>query len=248
MGDQEPLKSSCTDLCSSCQSLFNPELVHGENNERVELAWYKKKDSLPVLNGLASSAKGGCLLCAEVRARILEQKWPNSITDIVVGPATLVFESYYREAAADEDGPFSLRIAITPTNSKSRDTRVLCFDLFAMPGSYGKIHLRMHRSPPWTNRTSPECIAMMHSWLSQCSTVHWPCASRGKETIFLPTRLIDVGPADGSVLPRLIANVEAGNKYIALSHCWGKPGPGIRSLKTVASTIEHHQRGITLDR
>lgn len=248
MDGRDFVNPSFKTLCSRCQTLFDPSLVEGEDLERVEIAGYRQEDSLPALHSLERSAKEGCLFCAELRIRIFGQSWPNSITNITIGPATLVFESHGIETAADEDGPFLLEISVRPTNTESSHGCTLHFDLFAIPGSYGEKHLRMRRPPPWTDRTSPECVAMMHSWVSQCSTEHLVCGLEGDGSNLMPTRLIDVGPADGSVLPKLVTKAEKSNKYIALSHCWGSPGPGIRGLKTVVSTMEQHRRGIPMDR
>jgi hypothetical protein len=57
----------------------------------------------------------------------------------------------------------------------------------------------------------------------------------------LPSRVIDVGPPDGSVEPRLLVlNKETFGVYIALSHSWGSA----QSLTMTTQTIDQYQRHI----
>ncbi|KAF5005330.1 hypothetical protein FDECE_8226 [Fusarium decemcellulare] len=72
------------------------------------------------------------------------------------------------------------------------------------------------------NSGSIACFDLASQWLSDCLRNHeGSCPSNA--TSPLPTRLIDVGPSDGSEPPRLItANPGQRGKYIALSYCWGK--------------------------
>jgi hypothetical protein len=53
-----------------------------------------------------------------------------------------------------------------------------------------------------------------------------------------PTRVIDVGPSDGSQLPRLLLTQGCRGKYVTLSHCWGSPDWNI--LRTTKDTIQPH--------
>jgi len=79
-------------------------------------------------------------------------------------------------------------------------------------------------------------------WLKQCLDKHDACP---KPTPYLPSRVIDVGPGDGSQEPYLLettnVTVPAEEKrYVALSHCWGKD----RFLVTRPSNIEAHRKAI----
>lgn len=83
------------------------------------------------------------------------------------------------------------------------------------------------------NPASAECFAVARDWITQCmaSDDHIYCHQDGHGDIqkatknILPTRLIDVGPYDGSENPRLILSEAIGQQgpchYAALSHCWG---------------------------
>jgi hypothetical protein len=63
-------------------------------------------------------------------------------------------------------------------------------------------------------------------WLDECLRTHSKCPQPGLDG-FMPSRVVDVGPADGSRAPRLhdtrIDPVpDHARRYCALSHCWGK--------------------------
>ncbi|KAH8728880.1 heterokaryon incompatibility protein-domain-containing protein [Phaeosphaeriaceae sp. PMI808] len=120
----------------------------------------------------------------------------------------------------------------------------LHFDLFAHPNSWASNKLRIRRRPPFADRLSPECIAQLQQWISRCDDLHEPCRSGNED--FWPTRVIDVGPSGGSVDCKLILTSGRASKYVALSHCWGQPGPNIRTLRTVASTVDSHMKAIPL--
>lgn len=60
--------------------------------------------------------------------------------------------------------------------------------------------------------------------LDDCSKYHSSCSDLPL-TRRLPTRVIDVGPSDGSEEPRLYIHTEEAQheaKFAALSYCWGK--------------------------
>lgn len=73
------------------------------------------------------------------------------------------------------------------------------------------------------NTSSPSHMELARFWLTECLKKHDNC--RLKNSSFSPTRLIEVGTADGRLPIRLSVN---GNSfrhthYCALSHCWGTP-------------------------
>jgi hypothetical protein len=62
----------------------------------------------------------------------------------------------------------------------------------------------------------------------------------------LPSRVIDVGPPDGSKVPYLLNDTlheTATGHYIALSHCWGKAQP----LTTTLATYKQRLKAIPLE-
>ena len=69
---------------------------------------------------------------------------------------------------------------------------------------------------------SPASFATARMWLQDCLANHQDSCPR-KRAALLPSRVIDVGPEDGSREPFIYTSNrgEAGS-YLALSHCWGQ--------------------------
>ncbi|KAH7369610.1 heterokaryon incompatibility protein-domain-containing protein [Rhexocercosporidium sp. MPI-PUGE-AT-0058] len=99
---------------------------------------------------------------------------------------------------------------------------------------------------------SDDVFQMIESWLGKCRSAGcgWGDGRHGK----LPTRIIDVGPADGSKDPTLTvtdsnqsisSSIEC-TRYIALSYCWGSE-TGIPFTTTTSLNIEDRKRGIPMD-
>lgn len=82
-------------------------------------------------------------------------------------------------------------------------------------------------------------------WLQECSE-HSPCSKYGLRQQRLPDRVIDVG-MEANPMVRLVESKQLEDqheRYICLSHCWGKdPMP----IKTDILTIDRHKRGISID-
>ncbi|PVH67961.1 HET-domain-containing protein, partial [Cadophora sp. DSE1049] len=107
--------------------------------------------------------------------------------------------------------------------------------------------------PVSSNPRSEESFGLAKAWIHDCLTSreHTACSEnkRGSNssgmsgtTSLLPTRLIDVGPPDGSESPKLTLSSsidpQACQNYAALSHCWG--GGRMRqigNLKTLADEM-----------
>ena len=60
----------------------------------------------------------------------------------------------------------------------------------------------------------------------------------------LPSRVLDVGPSDGSSEPFLYESHEHQDKYITLSYKWGNETA--MSVKTVMHNLESHKQSISL--
>lgn len=67
------------------------------------------------------------------------------------------------------------------------------------------------------------------------------------KTAWIPSRLLDVGPPDGSEDPRLIeaAQEDVQEPYVALSHMWGGPKQ-LPPVRTMISNYENMRFGITM--
>lgn len=85
-----------------------------------------------------------------------------------------------------------------------------------------------------------DCLTTAQGWINECIDLHKNCdaVSNG----MLPTRVVDVGPCDGSQEPRLIETGHSHGTYIALSYCWGKSQP----LITTSDNIQERKSGIPL--
>ncbi|KAK3338708.1 heterokaryon incompatibility protein-domain-containing protein, partial [Neurospora tetraspora] len=105
----------------------------------------------------------------------------------------------------------------------------------------------------------PETAAQLRFWLWKCVNDHPKCrmALSGKrfgmhshtsslDQTKLPSRILDVGSADSSVVRLVKTTTETpSGSYVALSHCWGPPDK--QPLKTTCDTLEDYIRhGIPL--
>ncbi|OCK84014.1 HET-domain-containing protein [Lepidopterella palustris CBS 459.81] len=91
-----------------------------------------------------------------------------------------------------------------------------------------------------SNSGSVTSLDLVRIWDQTCLKKH-KCKI---EQSVLPTRVIDVGPRDGSQVPFLHVTKGEMSHWISLSHCWGK-----RPIaKTELANFESMCRGITLQR
>lgn len=108
--------------------------------------------------------------------------------------------------------------------------------------------LRIHRNLPPTSYLHPEVLSQIKGWLDSTNQ----SVDFANETQSLPTRLIDVGPSDGTQQPRLVVSREdlhmsvyGACSYVALSHCWGEPGD--LQFKTTNCVLERFRREIPFE-
>lgn len=86
---------------------------------------------------------------------------------------------------------------------------------------------------------------MLSGWINSCKASHARC--QVQESSWLPSRLLDVGPPDGSELPRLVEMLSANSQgdYAALSHMWGDMN--VRPpLRTLVSNYDDMKIGIPI--
>jgi len=94
--------------------------------------------------------------------------------------------------------------------------------------------------------TGSDCtFNIVSSWVEKCLTNHTACRDINVTEDPLPTRVIDVGLLDGTLLPKLIEGCGRYGKYAALSHCWGPPS-GPEPLRTTLSTLRARRSSIPL--
>jgi hypothetical protein len=81
-------------------------------------------------------------------------------------------------------------------------------------------------------------FSLGRSWIHECVEAHEEC--RHPLESQLPPRIIDVGQADGSKMPRLVLCDGCVGDFATLSHCWGDSKPMVTNSKT----LEAHMKGI----
>ncbi|KAL3421095.1 heterokaryon incompatibility protein [Phlyctema vagabunda] len=80
-------------------------------------------------------------------------------------------------------------------------------------------------------------LLKIRQWMNNCHDNHPSCNDTALVSAgSLPTRVIDVGPIDGSEEPRLLVTDGLAGDYITLSHCWG----AAVLLTTTAATYQNH--------
>jgi len=101
---------------------------------------------------------------------------------------------------------------------------------------------------------SPATMDLIRHWIQRCDSGNCVADWGGAGCIgdadnggipLLPTRVIDVGPKDGSQNPFLFVSSGQAGRYIALSHCWGT-NAGTKPPVTEQATISSHQTGIPM--
>ena len=73
---------------------------------------------------------------------------------------------------------------------------------------------------------SPEVYNQIKTWLKTCGETHVTCAALSQKvtSAVLPKRLIDLGDAGSTELPRLVKTQGGNYIYVALSYTWGPEG------------------------
>jgi hypothetical protein len=87
---------------------------------------------------------------------------------------------------------------------------------------------------------SDQSIYRIRNWIAKCDQDHILCSQDIKAQ--LPTRVIDLGPADGFQEPFLFEPIgpQRTANYLTLSHCWGGSQPRL----TTKSTLNARKAGI----
>lgn len=80
-------------------------------------------------------------------------------------------------------------------------------------------------------------LGLIPSWLYTCLTRHKKCTMSETGLFRLPSRVIDVGPPDGSEEPFVYESTGHCDLYITLSHRWGNA----TSLRTTLKNIDEHR-------
>lgn len=105
-------------------------------------------------------------------------------------------------------------------------------------------HLRESFIQKTKSLINPNChlrsahpLGLIPSWLYTCLTRHTRCTMSETGLFRLPSRVIDVGPPDGSEEPFLYESIGHCDLYLTLSHRWGNSA----SLRTTLKNIDEHR-------
>jgi hypothetical protein len=161
-------------------------------------------------------------------------------------------------------GPATLPAAPEGTPPYGDISQVIGFRVFA---SQGELNLRLRmtifnhmliviqdlnstndslrRRLPSLSTLSKVNLDLMSTWISDCKKYHSKCQL--DPLTWIPSRLLYVGPADGTEDPRLIETSHEGiqGNYAALSHMWGSPRQ-FPPLRTMTSNYEKMKSGIPM--
>ena len=96
------------------------------------------------------------------------------------------------------------------------------------------------RPLPCNAGDSQKDFNLLSKWLADCLECHSQCRKTSPDTR-LPSRVIDVGPPDGTVEPFLLESCGGTGLYTTLSHCWGGEVP----LTTTTTTLESRKKCIS---
>ncbi|KAK5654552.1 hypothetical protein OQA88_7181 [Cercophora sp. LCS_1] len=122
---------------------------------------------------------------------------------------------------------------------------IINLSLYAQPGSAAQRSENVLGRPLLQYPSSPEGFSLVKDWFRTCIDNHPDCRilfSNPSVPVSedvpprLPTRVLDVGPPDGSVNPKLFISNGTHGPYAALSHCWGKH----RIITTTTANLAAH--------
>jgi len=92
---------------------------------------------------------------------------------------------------------------------------------------------------------SGDTFLLALEWMRSCRENHPGCRNAPRGVLELPTRLVNVGPSDGSQTPKLVipSRGDRAVEYLTLSHCWG----GADIYKLTSDTFSTLLSGLSLE-
>ncbi|KAF2734220.1 HET-domain-containing protein [Polyplosphaeria fusca] len=253
--------------CAKCTDLSVERLVYHAEEEFQggsfpKVAYFKHHDSLV---NLETSADKGCALCRLILRGLHETRYDGSWVE----PGGSDDSSMYSLAEDLSSSDIKIAINSSHIYSFRSLEEVHMFDTLLVqvgpPEGLGSEHSdpyangsipplelsiqcprkRLHLGKYLIGRgyidpdlAAPSNFGISRKWLHDCQNLHEKCLSQALQQ--LPSRVIDVGPADGSQPPRLMLSLEMKDEYTALSHCWG----GKISSVLLNDNIESYQHAL----
>ncbi|KAG9235852.1 heterokaryon incompatibility protein-domain-containing protein [Amylocarpus encephaloides] len=216
-------------LCNKCRSI---EVLYRPEYRRVDKpVVIRQYDSLVDLKGLRAVS---CLFCSLILRRV-RSDYVDRIPEVLrkaEDPENLTkILCKYNQGQSNIDMQYSFRRGLQTTH-------------FSLGGLY--THPDSPIAPFVSGRLisrdpgSEQTLGLVEEWIEDCEENHPTCS---KEDAFLPTRIIDVGPEDGSKEPCLYVppNGTKG-RYLALSYCWGDISKDFSLTKATLEQRKHQIR------
>ncbi|KAF9892785.1 hypothetical protein FE257_000374 [Aspergillus nanangensis] len=205
-------------ICSRCRDM--PAELFGNSEYHY--------DHSPTYTHLKASAEAGCPSCVLIRQSFDMRVIPDRESHFDTDDSAPVTLSRYAEISKG-----------LPLSSKAGG-RFGSFQAWSDEGLAIGTPCALAPAPdnPGTFHAVRQCIAT-------CLETH-PGCPKPTSSGFLPTRLLDVGLADGSTAPRVRPGEECrqfGGQYLTLSYCWGSTLP----LRTTRGNLHQMTEGIAWD-
>ena len=93
------------------------------------------------------------------------------------------------------------------------------FEVFAERDNVPEIDGHLLARNVYPDPASEDCLGVAAEWLHTCVKTHKNCPKPRRTS--LPTRVIDVGPPDGSQKPYVLISNGKLADWVALTYCWG---------------------------
>ncbi|PMD39428.1 HET-domain-containing protein [Hyaloscypha variabilis F] len=250
--DAEPLPTNgrtLNTLCATCtRTLRSPEWTLDSKKHLVD-----GRPHHPSFQALYEAAKAGCHICT-LFWDAMHRNPPDDRRIVEFGSASqemvlkfLEHPSNRRDIQLDVREICDWRLEIASFSEKENwHTRGSQYHDGQGWGSEDEVI-------PWIplelDPASQTIFKKIENWISECLGNHKNCQNSASATARLPTRMLDVGPSDGSRVPFLLSDTHKlppkDHKYIALTHRW--PQPGEKMLTTTTNTLSERSRGISLN-
>ncbi|EGO58328.1 hypothetical protein NEUTE1DRAFT_101195 [Neurospora tetrasperma FGSC 2508] len=249
--------ASTTRLCVKCLNYnFSPKKLDPDQLPPLGERGYEKPAVFDTYDKLLVSSATCPLhkLVLEGLERTLARGTQQSLSKYGVGKNSKVFAFML---TMQSEGEATIGFFIIPPEEERLRHRILQAPRIAE--SYLRVYAdkslahgtassgRWARNPPLTPWSEP-WLDWLKGWLNACLGKHGPecCTTLSGERIdellppVLPTRIIDVGPREGSGSARLVESQGERGHYTALSYCWGSSRKSDRPYLTTTETLEKH--------
>ena len=223
-------------LCTLCASLNVLQLM-SEEGESIGT------EHQPSFTALTTSASNGCSLCSLFRATVFDtykrvmlwsdddvQRYQDerdnkAITRFVIRATAVDLDKNYAPFEDGYSGIFYLRRAPKSRNGCEEDVWEDVDEDQVLPWLSISASTNMPTRIIGREIGAHVDFDLGKHWIEECLSTHNICSQALKSD--LPTRLIDVGPPDGSDEPRLVMTKGQQGQYVTLSHCWGTSKPPV---------------------